>query len=437
MALEKVLALDASGIVEKTIVTGAGVDGVVVKHAITLTSGQTTVAVPGGYGAAGVIVFLNGAYLSPAEYTATTSPDIVLAAGAPSTGSVLDVLVLVSDGLASLGTAAFADLITSLVDSTVGRVLTTGAHNLGVGQFAKNKIINGDFRVWQRGPGPFTVVAGALNYTADRWAILAAGANIAAQQSAVGIAGKKTLRLIGAAGNTYAAVTQRIEALNTEMEQGKTVTLSVDVYSPEARTVVLALLTPATKDNFSSSLTSFASLSTVVSAGVVQRVTVTGVMPAGCANGVVLYIEPGALASGHNFHIANAQLEVGSVATPFEHRPYSLELALCQRYLPVFSGNEPISGGWCAHVTTMLAEIKLPVTARVPPTGFIVSDPSHFVVFSPVGSTIAVTGFGISGLGSNSARLSVIVADGLASGQASGLTGTTSLAKIIFTGCEL
>lgn len=32
------------------------------------------------------------------------------------------------------------------------------------------------------------------------------------------------------------------------------------------------------------------------------------------------------------FDIAQVQLEEGSVATPFEHRPYGLELALCRRY---------------------------------------------------------------------------------------------------------
>ena len=36
--------------------------------------------------------------------------------------------------------------------------------------------------------------------------------------------------------------------------------------------------------------------------------------------------------SGKNFIIGNVQLEEGSVATPFEQRPYGLELSLCQRY---------------------------------------------------------------------------------------------------------
>ena len=40
--------------------------------------------------------------------------------------------------------------------------------------------------------------------------------------------------------------------------------------------------------------------------------------------------------SGATFYITGVQLEEGSVATPFEHRQYGQELALCQRYYQVF-----------------------------------------------------------------------------------------------------
>ena len=69
------------------------------------------------------------------------------------------------------------------------------------------------------------------------------------------------------------------------------------------------------------------------------------------------------------FDIAQVQLEEGSIATPFENRPYGLELSLCQRY--AWYSNEPILGtinvypSGAQQVNTI---IKYPVMMRVVPT---------------------------------------------------------------------
>jgi hypothetical protein len=81
--------------------------------------------------------------------------------------------------------------------------------------------------------------------------------------------------------------------------------------------------------------------------------------------------------SGATFYLTGVQLEVGSVATPFEHRSYGEELALCQRYYEVinFAGRTPVNLGQSFQNRKYIAPFMWKVTKRATPT-------SQAVVFS-------------------------------------------------------
>jgi hypothetical protein len=67
--------------------------------------------------------------------------------------------------------------------------------------------------------------------------------------------------------------------------------------------------------------------------------------------------------------ITGVQLEVGSVATPFERRPYGAELALCQRYYyRITSTSHQLGAGWNRSTTQASGITTFPVTMRVVPS---------------------------------------------------------------------
>jgi hypothetical protein len=72
--------------------------------------------------------------------------------------------------------------------------------------------------------------------------------------------------------------------------------------------------------------------------------------------------------TSNQFWITGIQLEVGDTATPFEHRSYGEELALCQRYYQKPGADyDFIWAGDCTNGETYYLRFTIPVTMRATP----------------------------------------------------------------------
>jgi len=93
------------------------------------------------------------------------------------------------------------------------------------------------------------------------------------------------------------------------------------------------------------------------------------------------------------FEITGVQLEVGSVATDFEHRSFGQELALCQRYYQVIvrasdygSGIAPICNVIAYQTNNVFGVLDLPVSMRSSPSLDAVSGTGYWKCFRNAGS---------------------------------------------------
>lgn len=219
----------------------------------------------------------------------------------------------------------------------------------------RNKLINGNFDFWQRGPYQTSSGYGS----ADRWYIEHAGSSKTASQQSFTLGQtevpgnpKYYLRHVvtSAAGSANGVVpSQRIEDVRTLA--GKTATLSFWAKADANKNIVTEFVQYFGSGG-SSSLFSFGIGPTTHSLTTSwQKFTATVSIPSisgktlGTANddwlGLYFWFDAGSDFNSRTnslgqqsgtFDIAQVQLEEGSAATPFEQRPIGLELSLCQRY---------------------------------------------------------------------------------------------------------
>tara|TARA_R110000868_G_scaffold236493_2_gene490517 strand:+ start:2498 stop:3619 length:1122 start_codon:yes stop_codon:yes gene_type:complete len=248
----------------------------------------------------------------------------------------------------------------------------------------RNRIINGNFDIWQRGTS-FSPTDNT--YTADRWAIVFDGTGATRTISRQGFSLGQTdvprepeyfvrfAQSVAGSGSTRNRIDQRIEDVRTLA--GQQVTISFWAKAAASTTMPSVVLQQyfGTGGSPSANVDTTAGISLALTTSW-QKFSYSVSLPSisgktlgtdGIDSLVVLFNMP--LNATFTIDIAQVQLEPGPVATPFEQRPIGTELSLCQRYCFVAPANWlAAKGGISTGVGDFSVLGAFPTTMRVPPT---------------------------------------------------------------------
>ena len=233
------------------------------------------------------------------------------------------------------------------VNGTIeGTQFLQGTDYLSPYQGFRNKVINGNMSVWQRGT---SVAVSTLGYTADRWFHQSYnGATISRQPTSdTSVLPNvqycaRVQRNSGVTSTNFMYFTQSMETQESIKVSGKTITLSFYArkganFSATSNAFKAELFYGTGTDQnmilgYTGQAQLFTSTFTLTSSWV--RYSVTATIPVTSTEITPLfgYTPTGTAGANDYFEITGVQLEEGSVATPLEQRPIQQELALCQRY---------------------------------------------------------------------------------------------------------
>ena len=266
---------------------------------------------------------------------------------------------------------------------TLGDSVDASLWSSGLGQAGKNKIINGNFGIWQRGTS-FTSIAN-LSYTADRFYEAHDGTgtvNVTRQAFTPGTApvagyeGSYFYRqaVTSSGTTTFFQTAQKIEDVTTFA--GQTVKVSFWAKADSARTGLVygdqLFGTGGSSQvqldvNYFSMTTSWQRFSFTYSIPSIAGKTI------GTGSSLAFYFRNGGTVSGATIDLWGIQVEAGSTATPFQTATGTIqgELAACQRYY--YAGTANIWSGNTTSGSVYYVSATYPVTMRgavtVTPTG--------------------------------------------------------------------
>jgi hypothetical protein len=399
--------------------------------------------------------------------TATLQTTNIQNASSSTTNLALD-----TSGNVSVGSSLTA---ANNITATSGTVVMASS-------FLRNKIINGAMVIDQRNAGASGTSA-APTYTVDRWSVYGTqSSKFSWQQNAGSVTPPAGFtNYLGITSSSAYSVTstdrfqlnQAIEGYNVaDLAYGtanaKTTTLSFWVYSSLTGTFGGCIGNNAGNRSYPFTYT-------ISSSNTWTYITVT--IPGDTSgtwlttNGIGLYVyfglgvgstlagtagswsgnfyvsATGATSvvgtNGATFYITGVQLEVGSVATPFEQRQFGTELALCQRYYyKATTGTSYNQLAFCNIRTTTshYAFMQLPVTMRANPTS--VDYGSIGVIASWGATVVGLTSLSLAnasyGPGTTQVLLDAVTSSAVGTvGQVSMLLGNNSATGFVALNSEL
>jgi hypothetical protein len=307
---------------------------------------------------------------------------------------------------------------TAVWDGTQWTVLAPIAGN-------RNIVVNGDFKIWQRGTSFSNPANGS--FTADRWFMYYDGTGATRTISQQTFTGDNPTGLnvsnymrvaITVAGTSSGTNGMFSKIEDVRKLNNQTVTLSFYGKADASRTVnwqTYQQFGTGGSGSVQANTTNFSFTSSW------QRFSVSFTMPSVSGKTItsgnsVSFIVAFPVNAIGTFDITGIQLEAGSVATPFEFEDFSTTLAKCQRYYMRWSGgtNERIGLAVPYTTTNALPTLQFPVTMRASASSVTYLD---LKLELPGVGTNAVTSVTLNGQNANSVSAVVTVASGLTAWQ--------------------
>ena len=291
-----------------------------------------------------------------------------------------------------------------------------------------NILINGDFKIWQRATS-----STAANYSGpDRWYYGNAGTYSRSTDVPSGEGFQYSNNVKVTAATSYGVTAQRIEAVNCKHLVGKTVTASFWLKTISGSTYMTCILYRAnTEDGFNSGVTVIESKTFTGVTGTWTYYTLTwSNLPSETTNGLQLYFFSADAGTDPEYRITGIQLEVGSQATPFEHRSFGEELQLCKRYCTVIApiNDEAFTFGHARTTTIAVGTVRLHPVMRTNPT-ITFSGVTEFQIQFANGAT-QTTNMSAGELSTEGITMQATIGSGLTVGQGVEIREHTTGAKI-------